>query len=815
MGRSAELDTTMACLDEHRVVTLCGPGGVGKTRLATRVSHLRADSGLYPGGARFCPLEGARTRIDVLRILLDVLEAAEGPNPLEQLERLLSGGPSLVVLDNCEQVLGPVQEIVTHLHQAAPTVSFIVTSRASLDLSIERVVRLEPMVAEDATRLFDARRQARGLPSVSADHVRAIVEAVDRLPLAIELAVGRLGVLGGPALAQQLEDPRKVLRSRRAEQPRHQTLDALLDWSWELLEPSDQRVLAWTSVFPGTFTVADVEGLLHGEVIGAPDILDTVQRLHDHSLLHSAPGPDGAVRLRLLQTVRVWLGTKLDDAEQMAAQEAHRDFILSEAWPIATYLVEHGGRSWTRRLDNRTADLLAIHERFARSAPRAAARAALCANTALATHGSAERRHALLASAVELLECAPGDQGTDVDGLLIHARLRAALAQQHLDLPAARRTADSVFEETKDHPTSRAHLTARLIRALFLASAGSATESYRALEDLLADATTVGDDHIVRRVLLNLPFRAIRRGEFARAEELLDLADALAARDDDATLAGHALSYRGVLNQERGLHDEALRCHQRALAVRRQVGGPALVAGSLILIAHLAQSRGHYQEVLPASLKAREAFERAGVPARAAFTSIHLATGLAALGRSAEARDALRLAWIQSETAGTLLYGIQIADVLAAVEALDGHLESATRWNLKSRTMLGDTHYPHLHARLGTTSALLAMLTGDDPEPLTRTTLASATESGRGTDLIKAHAVAVLTAWLAGDAVGVEDHLLAGGSQRTGNVGARRVLDTVRVGIQEGRAGLSEMLGDPRGLDPYARLAAKVLLERL
>ncbi|GAB3474245.1 BTAD domain-containing putative transcriptional regulator [Nocardiopsis coralliicola] len=348
VGREGDVRRVAALLGERRLVTVAGPGGAGKTRLAARVA-----AG-YPGDAGFADLSRLTEPADIAPLVLATLELRESglrrtasgaPPPVERLENALAGRSLLLVLDNCEHVVGAVAELAGRLLGAAPELRILATSREPLGMTGEALHRLGglPLPPEDAgadpdtalesaaVRLF-AERGRDADPGfavtrrTAAEAVR-ICRRLDGLPLGIELAAARLGTLPAAEIAARLDDRFRLLsRGSRAAQPRHQTLRAVVEWSWDLLGPEEQRLGRRLSVFSAGADAPAIEA-----VCGA-DALAALGGLVDKSLVEFSGG-----RYRMLDTVHAFCAEHLaasgEEQRMRAAHAAHYRELASAAEP--------------------------------------------------------------------------------------------------------------------------------------------------------------------------------------------------------------------------------------------------------------------------------------------------------------------------------------------------------------------------------------------------------------------------------------------------------------------------------------------------
>jgi len=312
IGRGQEMVQADKLLDRHRVVTLTGPGGVGKTTVALETARRRVPR----DGVWFVDLVPAATDDDVARATADALSLTDsgGATVADQVVNHLRDLQAVVIFDNCEHVIDAAADLIDVIEASAAGVQVLATSREVLDLPAEAVLPIGPLALPDD----DSEMALRAAPAiellcerataadpdlvVDVDELRAarrVCEAVDGLPLAIELAAAQLRVMSMAELADQLAQRVDVLRGRRGRAPRHRTLESVIGWSYELLDPDEARVFTSLSVFSGGFT-AEAVGVVAPAGLGA---IDHIGRLVEKSLLIAARTDDGT-RYRMLETVR-------------------------------------------------------------------------------------------------------------------------------------------------------------------------------------------------------------------------------------------------------------------------------------------------------------------------------------------------------------------------------------------------------------------------------------------------------------------------------------------------------------------------------
>ena len=366
VGREEELRRVGRLLGEARLVTLHGPGGAGKTRLAVEAA------GRQDGEVSFVELAALPPGGDVAQTVLGALGLREAglrgaADPRDATERLLAALADrrlLVVLDNCEHVVDGAARLAARMLAAAPGVRVLATSREPLGITGEALCPVfglavppehgpERAGTYPAVRLF-ADRAADAVPGFTVnesnvDGVLRVVRTLDGLPLAIELAAARLRALPVAEVAARLDDRFRLLnRGSRAAEPRHQTLRAVVEWSWDLLDEDERRLARRLTVFAGGATLDAAE-----RVCGAD--LDVLASLVDKSLVVAAAG-----RYRMLETVRAFCAERLTEAGEAAGlRAAHAAYYLDLAREADTHLRGAEQLEWLRRLDGERDDLRA------------------------------------------------------------------------------------------------------------------------------------------------------------------------------------------------------------------------------------------------------------------------------------------------------------------------------------------------------------------------------------------------------------------------------------------------------------------------
>ena len=320
LGRAADLAAVTGLVATHRLVTLVGPAGVGKTRLAIEVARNNAAI----DGRWLVRLENARTGAAVWQGVGEAFDVA-GATEAMVLDRL-RGLDLLLVLDNCEQLIEALPDQLARMLSAAPRLRVLTTSQLRLGVDGEVVHALEPLAISDAVALFSERAsQQRASFRTGADTDRLIEEvcrSLDGLPLAIELAAARVKALSVEEIARRLGDRFTLLNDPTSHRPaRQRTLRAALAWSYDLLFPDDQRGLWALSCFSGGAPLAAVEHVIGALGVPASSAIDVVGRLVDRSLISLDVESGGQLRYRLLDSVRDFSVDRL--RESGSADVAH------------------------------------------------------------------------------------------------------------------------------------------------------------------------------------------------------------------------------------------------------------------------------------------------------------------------------------------------------------------------------------------------------------------------------------------------------------------------------------------------------------
>jgi predicted ATPase/DNA-binding CsgD family transcriptional regulator len=586
IGRAAELSAVRALVGGSRLVTLTGAGGAGKTRLA-----LEAAAGLLDGtgdGVWFADLAPlgdpelvAVTVADVLGVQLQPGRPAPAAVAAAVGDRRL-----LLVLDNCEHVIGTSAKLADALLRSCPGLALLATSREPLGIDGEHVYRVPSLSvpAEDAdaaqirgseaVRLLADRAAAHGVTlgddGQSARVAARICRRLDGIPLAIELAAARLRVMPAGELDTRLDERFALLTGGpRVGLPRHRTLRAMVDWSWDLLTRPEKMVLARLSVFAGGFGLAAAEAVAASPAGPATEVPGLLAGLADKSLVQFGDADTGPGRYRLLETVRRYAAGQLEALGTEAretARAAHLACYLALAEEAAPHLVAADQAEWLDRLD---AELGNLRAALAVSQTRSDPGPGLRLATSLRVYWKV-RGHA--AEGAEVLQALLGAPGAKEATL---ARARALTAAAFLFTTTGSHAIAAEYSEEAmaiARATGDDYLVAELLRqrARILPHLGHAGAALPLIESGLKLARRLGEPHLTALLLTARSIAVYVEGNPAATTD--DTAEALRLfrQTGDRLQIGMTLGNLGCLELAAGDVEAARRHQAEGLAIARE-----------------------------------------------------------------------------------------------------------------------------------------------------------------------------------------------------------------------------------------------------
>ncbi|MBE2242064.1 MAG: tetratricopeptide repeat protein [Burkholderiaceae bacterium] len=677
VGRRAELERLGERLDQGaRLVSVVGIGGTGKTRLATRLA--RDALGGFAGGVWFCDLSRATSVDGIHFAVAQGLELALGAgDPVRQIAHAIAGrGRCLVILDNFEQVARHAEATLGRWLDGAPLAQFLVTTREVLGISGEEVFALAPMGAADAIELFNQRAAAARIGYAAAsDDAAAVLQLVtmlDGLPLAIELAAARVRAVLPRSLVARVRDRFELALSHGGRQDRQATLRAAFDWSWDLLTDGEKAALSTLAVFEGGISLEAAIAVIEPAGRDPLDVLDTLQRLVDKSLLRNV----GDERFDLLETVRDYALRRLQTEGSFGASGP-------------AYAADARARHWRyfAQLDDRAATAARCaeaHNLVAACRAAAAAGDSTCATGCLIGAWATLRlvgpyRAAVdLAQTVAAVETLNDEQrgfvhwvagdALDMLGRVDESRAHLAAGIEHargcgaqaclvrlLVASSNRQTLDGSLDDARASLREALAIARALhdapLQMMALNQFGGHLdhqarwdEARQCFEQALALAREIGDHRVEGGLLGNLGGLHHDRGQLELAREHYEQALALASELGDQRWEGNARCNLGLLYQEQGRDGDAREQFDIALQLARRAGHVRLEYTVLCNLGMMLTAQGRLEEANAHLEHAVEGARTYGDRRKQGQFLGYLAIAQARLGRTARARESLEAA---------------------------------------------------------------------------------------------------------------------------------------------------------------------------
>jgi len=637
VGRETEIAEVAALIERHRLVTLVGSGGVGKTRLSLHVAADLIDS--FRDGVWFvelAPLGQGEYIPTTVASALGIALPSEG-DLVEHLARALKGKKLLLVFDNCEHLVEPAAHVISTILHVAPKVKVLASSRQALGVAGEASYQVPSLDLPTGVALFVERARAASatfaLTDDNAPIVAEICRRLDGIPLAIELAAARVKLLSIPNLAQRLNERFKILTGGgRDVLPRQQTLRALIDWSYDLLAPQEQMLFSRVGIFAGGFSLNAATAVCSGEDLDDIDILDLLSSLIDKSLVVADTAGEQE-RYHLLESTRAYALEKLTAAgEHERLARRHAEYFRDQAQDAderwATGSIEAWLASVELELDNY----------------RAVLEWALKDGHDMALGGA-------VAGALQALWF---DGGLAVEG-----HYWIGLAQAGLD--------ESM------HP----QVAARLWRALWGLSSGKPAHDHA--QRALALYQSAGDEKGQARALGLLAFSLFQMGRLEEAREVnargLAAMRALGAKPG----VGVSLNLRAIIQRRCGDAVAARESYAQALDAYEALGDEAGIATVLANLAELEFGDGQVEQAIRLAGEALEIKLRGKNALGLAVSYLNLTTYCIALGDVDGAREAAREGLRWARQAQDALYIAGAFEHIALLLALRGEVNDAAQ----------------------------------------------------------------------------------------------------------------------------------------
>jgi predicted ATPase/DNA-binding CsgD family transcriptional regulator len=693
VGRAAEVaELRSLLLGGPRLVTITGPGGIGKSRLALQVA-----AGLLDGvgdGVWLVELAPVADPDLVARTVATVLQVRDEPGR-PMLDTLLSAVGDrylLVILDNTEHVLGAAAKLADAMMRCCPRACLLVTSREPLGISGERVFRVSPLAippadlaapgalaAFESVQLFAERasmhRQGFAIDDDNAAAVASVCVRLDGIPLALELAAARLGSLSVLEVSSRVDQRFRLLTGgSRTALPRHQTLSALIDWSYDLLNPEEQIMLDRLSVFAGGWTLEAAEAVISGGDIGEWLVLDRLAALVGKSLVQ-AEEARSSTRYRLLETVRQYAAERLArraGSERDETRAAHRDHYLALVETAGSHLRGRDAAVWLDRLEVEFDNI----------------------------------RGALAFSVADPDSAEPGLRLAA--GLRWFCNMRGHVGEVLEALNALLERPDA-----RTPTQARARALAVSCHLLDHFSDDSAVPSIAG--EAITIARALADDAVTADALAQLCWFRFEHGDLPAALAHIDEAVGLARRTGDPRLLAEILSRRAVFASEAGDPDAAFADQRETLALSRAAGDNYRLVVTLANLGvdehaagELQAARAHLQEASTLADNLGYQILAAGLMQNLGFVDLLDADPLSARRHFTDCLDSARITGVRTYVHAALL-GLAVAagadgdpDVAATLHgAADEHCEQAGRPFETIEAGLRDRDHAQLRATMG------------------------------------------------------------------------------------------------------------------
>jgi predicted ATPase/DNA-binding XRE family transcriptional regulator len=590
VGRQAELSEIQRLLDGTRLLTLTGAGGIGKTRMALEAARRVAVD--YQDGARLVELAALTDAALVLPVVANAVGVREQPGRAlqEMLAVSLQRRQLLLVLDNCEHLVAACAELADALLRASPELRILATSREPLRVAGETTWRVPPLgvpvplnretidetLRSDAGRLFVERAQA-ALPEFAltdrATHAVAdVCRRLDGIPLAVELAAARVRLLDVEQLAARLDDRfRLLVGGSRTAPPRQQTLRAAVDWSYELLSDPERLLFERLAVFAGGWILEAAEAVCGGDGVQPGEVLDLLGQLVDKSLVLADRTDQGAVRYRMLETLRQYAQERLA-ATSVAQSTAsrHAEYYLALTEQAESELTGAEQTMWLERLEQEHDNL-----------------------------------RAMLSWSLEAGDAELGLRLAAASGRFWWARGHLSEGLRWLERLLAANQCDG---------TALARVRAKALAAAgrLAADGGDYRRAAALLEEALAQFRELGDKRGSARLVGTLGIAAMYQGEYSRAAALLEECLALQRELGDKREIASAAAVRGIVATFQGDYTRAAALAAESLPLSQEVGDAGLIAQAALLRGLIAIDEGEYRRAAELVQESLDGFRELG-----------------------------------------------------------------------------------------------------------------------------------------------------------------------------------------------------------
>lgn len=622
IGREREVNEIKQRLATQRLVTLTGPGGAGKTRLALQTAHeLRSD---YRDGIWLAELAPVTNPDFVAQAITSQFNLREQPGhfPLAALIDYFSARTLLLILDNCEHVIAACAELAENLLIACPSLYILATSREPLGVAGESVWNIPPLslpqpqpwldpgstekalptyLESEAVRLFIDRAgsvsSAFSLAPQNGPWIAEICRRLDGMPLAIELAAARVRALSVQQIAERLDDRFHLLtRGSRTAPLRHQTLEAAIDWSYMLLSELERKILQRLSVFSGGYTLHAAEAICAGNDIHKEEVLAQLSELIDKSLVNVTQGENEA-RYWFLETIRQYAYQKLvDTGEEENMRNQHLNFFLAQADLANARLLGPEQLRWIAWFEAEHDNLRAALD-WSRRTPSVTEKGLTLAVSMgyfwrMRGYLSEGRTHLLSMLALVAEDQYPLTQAQ----ALYHL---AALAYLQSDYPATRTFGEKSLEILRMLGEPGELVFADMMTTLgeLATEEGDYETAPRLFEEALVIFRKSGHKQGIGDALMNLGWAAMRTGRMQEAVEPLEEALAVFRETGNARSIGIVLGGLGELAIRQGRYGQAMGILEESLLLHQKAGGKWAMGTILGSMGWVALRQGAFNEM--------------------------------------------------------------------------------------------------------------------------------------------------------------------------------------------------------------------------
>jgi predicted ATPase/transcriptional regulator with XRE-family HTH domain len=627
IGRERDLQELSGLVGRGaRFLTLTGPGGVGKTRLAVQVAEHRSE--IYPDGVVFValgPLSDATLVVPTVARTLGLVEAV-GQLPLDTLRAYLRDRRLLLVLDNFEHVTEAAPEMAK-LSASCPDLALLITSRAPLRVRGEQEYPVAPLALPDLDRLpevaevsgnpaielFVERARAVvpvfGLTRENTTAVAAICRRLDGLPLAIELAAARLRTLSPTALLARLDPILPLLTGGARDLPeRQRTMEATIRWSYELLGPEEQELFRRISVFASGFWLEAAEAVGAGEDTSGGQVLEVLSSLVEQSLVNVEASPGEEVRYRMLEPVRQYALRLLEDEEAEEARRRHAEYYMEFAERAEPELRRARMAEWLDRLESERDNLRsAVYWALSRGEPELAVHLTYALTRFFWSRGQHSEMLRWMEDALERDDALT--TGTRARALYVAELMRFRLGGEEGLLSAS----EHIVAALRSEGDLAGAADVLMMSGLAAIRSGDAARAAELLEESHTLFESIGDEQGRAMALVHLGAAPLIRGEYARAEEYFERGLVLARKSGDPFSTFTALYHLALATQGKGQYGRARRYYAEFMTISGRIEDRPNVGYALVGLAECWGARGEPERAARLLGAADEVFESAGM----------------------------------------------------------------------------------------------------------------------------------------------------------------------------------------------------------